>query len=877
MIKWLRRRRPIDSRIDSELRFHLDQHESDLIARGHSPEEARRLARVALGGRTQVTEELREVHRPAWARDIWLDARLALRRIRHRPGFSAAVMATLALGIGGTTAMFTIAHGVLMRPLPYPEPDRLVTLREETTWSTAYGNVWGYSYPNFVDCEQQARSLTIGAFRFRGGTLSGSGESEFVNGFEFSAGLWRVLGESAAEGRTFQEQDDRPGAQPVLMISNDLWQRRFGGSREAIGATLTFDGAGYTVIGVTRPGFQFGQQVDVYFPLGQNPNVRDRNRRFGLQIWARLAPDATLARAQAELTAIGRALEAQYPDSNRGRTFVAAPLRPSVGNVASTLWLLLGAVGLVLLIACVNIANMLLARAISRRPEFALRVALGAGRWRLARECLVESVVLSVAGGALGVVLAAIAMPTFLGLWPSGLPRASEVYIDWRVLGFAFAASVVSGVLFGLIPAFDAPRRTLNATLGSSGRSVRGESRSWQSAFVALQITLAIVLLACAAVMGRTLLRVSHVDPGVDAKNVLISRVALPAAILEDPAAARQGWDDVLSVLRNQPGVQDAAAVDTVPMRAGNNQLAYSTTAALPPMAERPLALATSVSPRYDAVMGLRILDGRFIDDRDRKGSPLVIVVDDVLARSAFGTDRVVGRQLWVPDHSNAALEIVGVVAHVRHWGLVADDRAAVRAQFYYPFAQLDDRFVRRWSQLMSVAVRTSTPPETMVKPLQQALQTARAEQVMYSPQIVADLAADSLARERFLLVLFTAFAAAALVLACLGVYGVLAFLTRRRTPELAVRLALGGTPRQVIGLVMAQGLRMVAVGLVAGVIAAAIALRTMASAVESVSGIDPAAIALIVCLLATAALLAAYLPARRASRLDAATVLRLD
>jgi len=358
---------------------------------------------------------------------------------------------------------------------------------------------------------------------------------------------------------------------------------------------------------------------------------------------------------------------------------------------------------------------------------------------------------------------------------------------------------------------------------------------------------------------------------------VLIARVALSPSVLGDPAAARAAWDEVIARTKAEPGVEAAATVDTVPMRAGNNQLPYSTTAALPDPSLLPLALATSVSPGFDAVMGLRLVNGRFLDERDRKGSEPVIVIDDVLAKSAFGTVNAAGKQLWVPNLGAPPVTVVGVVGHVRYWGLASDDRATVRAQLYYPFAQLDDELVRRWSQLMSLVVRTTTPPAGLIEPLRHALRGPANDQVLYVPQTLDVLADNSVARERFLVVLFGVFAGVALLLACLGVYGVLAFLTSRRVPEIAVRLALGATSRQVIGLVLADSARMLAIGVTAGVLFAIGAGRVLTSLIDSVQGIDPAALTATVGLLAVTAFAATWLPARRAGRVDAATALRSD
>ncbi len=446
--------------------------------------------------------------------------------------------------------------------------------------------------------------------------------------------------------------------------------------------------------------------------IGQDPDPRLRNRDIhpGVQVWARLRPGATLQQAQAELSLIGRSLANQYPKSNAGRTFVAQPLRPFVGDVGSTLWLLLAAVSVVLLIACANIASLLLARAVSRERELAMRAALGAGRGRLVRQCLTESVVLGLAGGAAGVALATFGIKPFVAFWPGSLPRAAEIQFDWRVLAFAFGVSIVSSLMFGLAPALRVPSRYLEQVLRATGRTVGASSKRLHGVFVVSEVALAIVLLVCAGVLARTLLRLSSLDPGVNIQNVLVTRAALTPAVKANPAQARAAWDALLESTRRVPGVQAVAMVDTVPMRDGNNQLGYSTTATIPPPTEQPIALATSVTPDYLTVMGMRLRAGRFFDTRDRAGSQPTIVVDDLLAQAAFGTTQVVGRQLWVPDLGPGPFEIVGVVGHVRHWGLGSDDQAVVRAQLYYPFAQLQDRFVRRWSELMSIAVRTTVP-----------------------------------------------------------------------------------------------------------------------------------------------------------------------
>ncbi len=482
---------------------------ADLIAHGHDPAEARREARVALGGPEQVKEKCRDARGTRWLEDFWQDFRYALRTLRQKPGFAVVALLTLALGTGATTVMFTVINGVLLKPLPYREPGRLVTLQEQTDWSTQWGNVWAFTYPNFLDCKRESRSLNMTAWRYSGGTVDGSGEPEYVDGFQISSELFSVLGVGLSQGRVFLPEEDRPGGAPVIIISYGLWQRRFGGKRSAIGMPLVFDGKPYTIVGIAPTRFRLGgDEVDVFTPLGQNTErvMQDREAHPGIHVVARLRPGIALPHAQAELALIGRHLAEQYPKSNKGRTFVAQPLRPEVGDVRSTLWLLLGAVSLVLLIACVNVASLLLARAVSRERELAMRAALGAGRSRLVRQCLTESTVLGLSGGVLGILLAAIGIRPFVKFWPGSLPRVEEVQLDWHVLLFALATSLVCGLVFGLAPALRAPARELEQTLRAGARTVTGSSRRLHSGFVISEIAMAVVLLVAAGMLGRTLL-----------------------------------------------------------------------------------------------------------------------------------------------------------------------------------------------------------------------------------------------------------------------------------------------------------------------------------------------------------------------------------
>jgi predicted permease len=884
------RRSRVESEMETELRFHMEAYVEDLVRSGVPREVAMRRARVEFGGVEQVKEECRDARGTRWLEDFFQDIRFALRMLRKNPGFTAVALLTLALGTGATTVMFTVVNGVLLKPLPYLQPENLVSIHEETEKATIYGNIWAFAYPNYVDCKRETRSFTqMAAWAYTGGTISGSGEADYVDGSEISPELFDVLGVNLFRGRKFLPEDNNPGAAPVLILGHSLWQRRFAGNPGSLGSTINFDGKAYTIVGIAPAGFRLDEQeFDVFIPLGQDtsPGLQRRDRHPGINVYARLQPGVKMAQAQMDLGVVGSRLAKQYPESNAGRSFVAEPLRADVGDARSTLWLLFGAVSLVLLIACVNVASLLLARAVSRERELAMRLALGAGRGRLVRQCLTESGVLGLSGGLLGVLLASLGIQPFLAFWPGNLPRAEEVQLDWRVLLFAVATSLLTGLLFGLAPALRVRVRDLERAIHAGARTIAGNSRRLHSAFVVSEIALAVVLLVSAGVLGRTMLSISSLDPGMNFRNVLITRMALSPATLANTAQTRAAWQDILDRARTVPGVESIALVDTVPMRDGNNQIGYSATPSLLPQDQMPVALATSVTPDYLNVMGMPLLRGRFINDQDRAGGELVVVIDDALAKNAFGAEDPVGKRLWIPgstspfssgsDASDTA-RIIGVVGHVRHWGLAGDDQSQVRAQIYYSFAQVPDALVRRWSELMSLAVRTKVAPLSLMESLRTELRGATGDQALYQVNTMEQLVESSLARQRFLLLLFGVFAGLALLLACIGIYGVLAYLTGQRIPEFGVRIALGARACDVMWLVLRQSLGMIFLGVVIGILGAFAAGRLLESQVPGVRATGPQTFALMILLLVIAALVASFVPAHRASRVDPMRALRQE
>ena len=877
MIWWKRvlRWRRADIELDKELAFHVDQHATDLVATGHDPTDARRQARLALGGPQQVKEVCREARRAVWLDDLWQDGRLALRALRQQPAFAVVALLTLALGSGATTVMFAVVNSVLLRPLSYPHADRLITVREQTD---KYGDRFGVSYPNFLDCQQDSRTLSsMAAWTYGGGIVGRPGNTEWLQGRQISSDLFATLGIPLMRGRAFRPEEDRPGAGAVIIISEGLWRRLYAGDEAAVGQSLLLEGRAYAIVGVAPRGFQLDGDADLFTPLGQEtvPRMQNRQARF-LNVWARLRPEATMAEARAELGLVGRRLATQFPSSSAGWGFAVQSLHENtVGSVRPLLWLLFGAVALVLLIACVNVASLLLARAVSRDRELAMRVALGATRSRLVRQCLTESTVLAVLGGIFGVLLALVGTRPFLMLWPEALPRAEEVRLDGTVLLFALGASVCCGVLFGLAPALRAPVRALDHAIRSASRIVSGSSRRLHRTLVVSEIALAIVLLVAAAMLGRALLRLSTLDPGINPRNVLIARLAISPEALARPGAIRATWQDVLDRARRVPGVESAALSDIIPMRVGVNALGFWTTAAPPPVGSMPIALASVTTPGHLTVMGIPLRRGRYFDERDRLGAEAVVVIDDLTAQHAFGGVDPVGKRLFVQAVGPST--VIGVVGHVRHWGLAADDSAVIRDQIYYPLAQIPDSLLRLFSSVMSFEIRTSVAPLNVIVSLRESMRGPGGGQTLYEVRTMEQLMRASLDQQRFLLLLFGAFAGLALLLACVGLYGVLAYLTSRRVPEIGVRMALGASARDIIWMVFRQSLAMIALGVSAGGVLALAASRFLLNAVQGVRPTDPMTFAIVIPLLVGAAVLASLLPARRASRVDPLVALRQE
>jgi predicted permease len=709
--------------------------------------------------------------------------------------------------------------------------------------------------------------------------VSSPGHAEYADGRKISPELFSVLHVPLVKGRSFLATEDQPGSAPVAIISTRLWQRRYASNPQVVGMALTYDGKAHTVVGVAPPGLQLDGEADVFTPIGQSvePRMKYRAAHF-MHVLARLRSDATPAQAQTELALISGNLAKQYPDSNAGMVMVPHSLQSElVQDVRPTLWLLLGAVGLVLLIACVNVASLLLTRVVSREHEFALRLALGAPGWLLVRQCFIESCILGVCGGLAGLFLATIGTRPFLQFWPGGLPRVEEVHVDWRVLLFALSTSILTGLIFGLMPALRANRSAIEETLRSRSRGIAGSARRPLSGFVMCQIALAFVLLTSAGIIGRTLLRISSLNPGLDIHNVLTAHVAISPEALSSPAKARAGWQELMDSLRADPAVQSVALTDTVPMREGQNVLNYWATATPPPPNQAPESLAVAVTPDYLKVMRIPLLRGRFIDETDQMDGRQVVVIDENMARHAFAGGDAVGKLVSLPAMGPKPVLVVGVVGHVRHWGLAGDDLSRVQDQCYYPLAQVPDQLTKFFSSIISVVVRTKIPPSNAVESLQREARGAMGDQSLYALRTMEQLVSASLDQQRFLLLLFAIYSGLALLLACVGIYGVIAYLMSQRVPEIGVRIAMGAKPSDIVGLVLRQSFVIVLAGVGVGILASFATGRILQSLVPGVQPSQAAIFAVVLSLLLAAALFASYIPARRAAKVDPLVALRYE
>jgi predicted permease len=807
---------------------------------------------------------------------MFQDLLLGLRMLLKNPGFAAVVVLTLALGIGANVALFSIVNGVLLNPLPFPQPDQLVTLDQ----SKPNFDLGAIPYPNFRDLQKDNTTFsTMAISRGTGFTLISNGEAERVSARWISADFFSVLGVKPALGRSLLPGEDEIGAAPVALISEELWQRKFAHTANILEKTITLDDQSYSVVGVIPASFRLFRNVDVYVPIGHwvNAGLKNRGVALGLHGIGRLKPGVTIAEAQVDLSSVMNRLAAAYPDTNRNNGAKVSSLKARmIGDIGPTLWLLLGAVGFVLLIACVNVSNLLLARSTGRAREFAIRAALGASRWRLLRQSLTESLLLSLAGGGLGLVLASWATNAALAALPTTLPRAAEVGLDTRVLIFTAAISLFTGILAGLAPALRTSRWRLSETLKEGGRGASRARGRMQGVFVTVEMALALVLLVGAGLMIRSLSALWKIDPGFRPDNVSTFGVnPSPSLRTASPKAIRAAWRDLHDKIASTPGVDSLSlSAGAVPLQ-GEDDLFFWVDGQPRPasQSEMHMALVYRVEPGYLKAMGIPLKWGRFFKDEDDERSQPVVVIDEVFARKYFGDADPVGKR--IDQDGQDPQQIIGVVGHVKQWSLDADEGQTLQAQLYEPFRQFPDDAMSGTAGGIGVVALSNGPAP--FESIRRAVQSQNQQNVISRPQTMNEVIAASLAQQRFLMILLDSFAVTALLLASLGLYGVISYLVGQRTQELGIRLALGAQRKDVLRLVLSHGMKMALGGVAVGLVAAAGLTRLLGKMLYGVSATDPLTFAVIALLLATVALVACFVPARRATKVDPLVALRYE
>ena len=872
---WMRyfRRARWDEEREREIQAYLEIETDENIARGMTPEEARYAARRKLGNPTQIREEIYRMNSLTFIESFWQDVRCGLRMLRKNSGFAAVAVLTLALGIGANTAIFSVIHAVLLRPLPYDNPDRIVVLLESNP-ARGFGQ-FAVSPPNYMDWKkdstvfQHMASVSRGDFNYTGGA-----EPERLTGAHVAASFFSVLGAQPALGRTFLPEDDVVGKASVVVLSYGLWTQHFGGDPQILGKSLTLDGQSYRVIGVMQNGFQFPRGVELWLPSEFDQRALSPGARGAhyLRVIARLKPAVGIDRAQAEMVSLSKRLEQQYPRTNTGWTSKVVSLNElTVGDIRPTLLVLFGAVGFLLLIACANVANLLLARATARQREIAIRFSLGASRLRIARQLLTESILLSAIATGAGLLLAEWAIRALRTLPPSNLPRAASIGLDLPVLGFAAGIAVLTGLLFGLAPALQITRSAPSETLKEGGRTASAGRQGVRSALVVLETTLALVLLVGSGLLLKSFLRLQTVDPGFQYKNILTASVSLPESKYATDAQKIQFFDQVLERIQSVQGVREVAAASGNPMEGSNLSFAFATKdlQALSP-ADQPSAGYYIVSANYFHTLGIPLLVGRYFTQEDSVGSPRVAIISQAVAERFFHDKNPIGQAISIgigaPGGGPVWREIVGVVGDVKDDGL--GEAAAMTV--YEPSTQM------AWSG-MSLFLRSDSNPERLAGTLRSQVMAVDKDQPVADISTGEQLMAQAVAQPQLRTLLLSLFAGLALVLASLGIYGVMSNTVAQRTHEIGVRMALGAGQRSVLRLVLGNGMRLTLLGIVLGTFGAFALTRLMKGLLFHVTPTDPGTFVEVALFLFLVALLASYIPARRATRVDPVVALRYE
>jgi predicted permease len=883
-MRWFAWGKQREEELEAELRSHLEMAARERAERGENSREAKQAARREFGNLGLVKEVTRDVWGWGSLERLTQDLKFGLRILAKSPGFAAVAILTLALGIGANTALFSVVNGILLNPLPYPQPEQLVSLAE----SKPNFDSGSISFPNFRDWHKDNRTFSaMGVSRSYSYNLTGKGGAEQVEAEFVSSDYLTLLGVKPVIGRLFAEGEDEIGASPIVLIGEGFWIRKFGGTPDILGQGLTLDGRTFTIVGVVPASFKLQlwsfRASDVYAPVGQwtNPLLPSRAAGLGFHGVGRLKPGVTIQQARADMKRVTTDLTAAYPDADTGIGATLMPLKEQmVGYLRPILLVLLAAVAFVLLIACVNVANLLMARSTGRAREFAVRAALGAGRLRIVRQLLTESLVLALAGGSLGLLFATWVTKFALGHLPSALPRSSEVGLDVRVLLFTMVVALLCGILFGLTPALRISRPNLQETLKEGGRGSGGAKHRVQGLFVVAEMAMALVLLIAAGLMIRSLSALWSVNPGFDSHNVLSFGVALaPMPRDASPDSVRAKLRELQSRLTSTPGVKSASlSWGAMPLGYDDEDVFWLEDQPKPASVnDMSWSLSYVVQEDYLKVMGIPLQRGRFFTAQDNEHAPRVIVIDDFFSHKFFGDKDPIGKRV-VLDNKGGTAEIVGVVGHVKQWGLDTDDKQSLRAELYFPFMQLPDAAMQpsSWSGT-GVLVRYEGQAQSVEKTIRSNLQRMSSDQVMYSVQTMEEVISDTLVERRISMIVLGCFATLALCLASMGIYGVISYLVGQRTREIGIRIALGAKRGDVLRMVLSEGMKMTVIGVGVGLLAAVGLTRLMANLLFGVSSSDPLTFVAVAVILTLVALVACYVPARRAMRVDPIVALRYE
>jgi putative ABC transport system permease protein len=877
-------RRAADGQLDSELHFHLEHQTAANLAAGMSPAEARRAAIHELGGVEQLKEECRDMRKVNWMPDLAQDVRYGLRMLRKAPGFTAVAILTLALGIGANTAIFSVVDALLLRPLPYRNSNQLAMVWEDDM-AFALGEKHNVvSSANFVDWQAQQHAFdSMAYFADDRANLTGGNGPQVVIGQLTSANFFDVLGVKPILGHAFLPANGTAGNDHVAVLSYGLWKERYGANLAIVGSSIELDGAAYTVVGVAPANFDAfiaegsltGEHAQLWVPFVLLPKYRDRTKvgRF-LTVVARLKPGVSLEQAQSQMNVIAARLAAKYPDYNRGWGVNVVPIREEVsGAVRPALLILLGAVGFVLLIACANVASLFLSRAAGRRKEMAVRAALGASRWRIVRQLLSESVLLAFLGGALGVALAIWGTNALLHSLPQKLLDISSAPIDFRVLAFAAGATLLSGILFGILPSYTAAHSEIAGSLQETGRgsTLNRRNRLIHSALVVTEIALALVLLAGAGLLIESFSRLTHVNPGFNADHLLTFKLSLPDKKYKDDPSLIAFYHELLEKLSHVPGVRSVTMESLAPFNGLHNR-GVATDVTLPgqeslPEAQRPDAAVRVVGFDYFATLDIPLIQGRDFSLAELAAQKHVVIINDAFALKYFHGANPIGQKITIDmKDTNVPSEIIGIVGNIHG----ADLSVAPWPTVYWPYPEL------AYSG-MTIVMRTETDPLALVPVAREIVQSMDKDEPISKVATMDQLISDSVARSRFSTLLLGVFAALAMILACIGIYGVMAYATAQRRNEIGIRMALGAQRADVLRLILGHGAKLALLGGVIGLAAAFGLTRFLSSQLYGTSANDPSIFAAATILLVAVALAACYIPAHRAMKVDPMVALRYE